>query len=159
MDKEQELTKLVNVLRQTARVAMQPDWMDSNEDAADFCISQYNRIYERMKELDPSVATVFAPLPEGSSLKIAAIACRQLAAYYRDEVDQPSDWQGACGAAFDPQAFKNFWRKGGFDIQELGEAIRESVQIWAQQRGKHSDRGKHGRHSHSDHGERKVNQD
>ncbi len=133
MDKEQELTKLVNVLRQTAHVAMQPDWTESTEDAAEFCRAQYNRIYERMKALDPSVATVFEPLAEGISLKIAAIACRQLAAYYKDEVEPASDWQGACGADFDPKAFRDFWRKGAFDMQELGETIRESVQTWAQQ--------------------------
>ncbi|MBF0280095.1 MAG: hypothetical protein HQM13_20015 [SAR324 cluster bacterium] len=134
MEKEQELTKLVNVLRQTARVAMQPDWEEDNESSAEFCIAQYNRIYERMKEIDPSVASVFAPLSEGSSLKIAAIACRQLAAYYEDEVESSSNWQETCDAAFDPKVFRKFWRKGAFDMQELGEAIRESVQTWAEHR-------------------------
>ena len=144
MEKEQELTKLVNVLRQTARVVLQPDWAGSDEEAAEYCVAQYNRILTRLNELDATVSTVFEKLAEDSSLKVAAIACRQLAAYYRDEVEQPADWQGLCDAGFDPKAFRDFWRKGAFEIQDLGEIIRESIQTWAQQKAnKHQHRHWH----------------
>ena len=134
MEKEQELTKLVNVLRQTARVSVQPDWSNNEQDAASYCVAQYNRILHRLQALDPTVANIFDPLPEASSLQIAAIACRQLAAYYSDEVAAEPDWQTDCGAAFDPKAFRDFWRKGAVDIQDLGETVRESIQTWANQR-------------------------
>ena len=145
MEKEQELTKLVNVLRQTARVASQSDWAGSDNEAAEYCVAQYNRILKRLNELDSTGSTFFETLPEGSSLKVAAIACRQLAAYYRDEVKQPADWQSVCGADFDPKTFRDLWRKGTFDIQDLGEAIRESIQTWAarQKTNKHKHRHWH----------------
>lgn len=137
MEKEQELTKLVNVLRQTARVSVQPDWSDNEQDAARYCVVQYNRILKRLEALDPTVSNIFDPLPDESSLQIAAIACRQLAAYYSDEVEEATDWQDNGGPAFDPKAFRDFWRKGALDIQDLGEAVRESIQTWSQQRKRH----------------------
>ncbi len=144
MEKEQELTKLVNVLRHTARVAAQSDWAESDNEAAEYCVTQYNRILTRLNELDSTVSTIFEPLPEGCSLKVAAIACRQLAAYYRDEVKQPADWKSVCGPDFDPKTFRDLWRKGTFDIQDLGEAMLESFQTWAQQKAnKHKHRHWH----------------
>jgi hypothetical protein len=38
------------------------------------------------------------------------------------------------GAAFDSEGFKDFWRKCAGDVQDLGEMIRESVEMWARQR-------------------------
>lgn len=144
MDKEQELTKLVNVLRQTARVAMQPDWSENGQETAGYCVAQYNRILARLQEMDATVSTIFEPLPEESSLQITALACRQLAAYFTDEVDHSADWENFCsGAGFNPKAFRDFWRKGAFDMQDLGEAIRESIQTWAQQRKHHTPSSKH----------------
>ena len=37
MDKEQELRKMINVLRQTARMALQSEWTGSAKDAATIC--------------------------------------------------------------------------------------------------------------------------
>lgn len=134
MEREKELIKLINVLRRTARAAVQSQWVESNGDAARFCVEQYNRVLARLKELDPGVSTLFEPLPASSSLTVVAVACRQLAAYYEDEVGESSEWPRAYAAAFDTEGFKDFWRKSACDIQDLGEFIRESVGIWARQR-------------------------
>jgi hypothetical protein len=134
MEREKELSKLINVLRRTARVAVQSQWTEANADAARFCVEQYNRVLARLKELDPGVSAIFEPLAAGSSLTVVAMACRQLAAYYEDEVGESSEWPRVYAAAFDTAGFKDFWRKCGGDIQDLGEFIRESVDIWARQR-------------------------
>ena len=99
MEREKELAKLVNVLRRTARMALQSEWTGSSQDAARFCIDQYNRVLARLKELDPGVGNVFGPLPADSSLTVAAMACRQLAAYYEDEVGKAGwgEWGGVWG--------------------------------------------------------------
>ena len=137
MERDKELAKLVNVLRRTSRMALQSEWTGSSDDAARFCVEQYNRVLTRLKELDAGVGAVFEPLAPDSSLTVAAMACRQLAAYYEDEVGNPGrwgDWKGVWTGPADKQAFKDFWSKSARDIEDLGEYIRENVDEWINQR-------------------------
>ena len=137
MEREKEIAKLVNVLRRTARMALHSEWTGGKDDAAHFCAEQYNRVLARLKELDPGVGAVFEPLAADSSLTVAAMACRQLAAYYEDEVGGGSHGFGpgrGYGVRFDPETFKDFWRKSARDIEDLGEFIRESIEEWVRQR-------------------------
>jgi hypothetical protein len=134
MERDKEIAKLVNVLRRTARMAMQSEWTGSSQDAGAFCAEQYNRVLARLKELDPEINPIFAPVSADSSLSVAAMACRQLAAYYEDEVCGHRGWSKAYGVAFDPDIFKDFWCKSAREIEDLGEFIRESIQEWARQK-------------------------
>lgn len=144
MERAQELLKLINVLRRTGRMASQAHWTGEDKDAAAFCAEKYNRVLARLKELDESVGAVFEPLPADSSLTVTAIACRQLAAYYDDELGAAGGFRGAYGFAFDPRWFargkeskrecRNFWREAGHDIEDLGEFIRESIAEWTHHR-------------------------
>ena len=113
----------------------------------------YNRVLARLKEIDPGVGAVFDPLAPGSSLTVAAMACRQLAAYYEDEVGHSggsSDWKGVWGDPrygmwVDKRAFKEFWSKSAREVEDLGEFIRESIDEWVNQRkgrGRPEDSGK-----------------
>jgi hypothetical protein len=135
MEREREIRKLVHVLVQTARMAFQSEWTGSGDKAAAaLCVDRHNRILARIKELDPGLAAVFDPLPADSSLAAAAIACRQLASYYEDEIGWSSRWKQAYGSACDPKAFKDFWRKSAKDVQDLGEFMRECSEEWARRR-------------------------
>ncbi len=142
MEREKEIAKLVNVLRRTSRMALQSEWTGGSQDVAAFCIDQYNRVLARLKEIDPGVGAVFDPLAPGSSLTVAAMACRQLAAYYEDEVGHSggsSDWKGVWGDPrygmwVDKRAFKEFWSKSAREVEDLGEFIRESIDEWVNQR-------------------------
>jgi hypothetical protein len=135
MEREKEIAKLVNVLRRTSRMALHSEWTGGKDDAARFCVEQYNRVLSRLKEIDPSVGAVFEPLPAGSSLMVAAMACRQLAAYYEDEVGTRGPGGArAYGIQFDRESFKEFWQKSARDIEDLGEYIRESIEEWVRQR-------------------------
>src|ERR671918_96774 len=110
MEREKELVKLINVLRRTSRMALESEWTGGKEDAAAFCTDQYNRVLARLKELDPGVGVIFESLPAGSSLTVVAMASRQLAAYYEDELGPPPRGFGrGPGFAFDPRMFKEFW--------------------------------------------------
>jgi len=141
MEREKEIAKLVNVLRRTSRMALQSEWTGGNEDVAAFCIDQYNRVLARLKEIDTDVGSVFDPLAAGSSLTVAAMACRQLAAYYEDEVGRSGgwgDWKGIWadpryGVYVDKRAFKEFWNKSAREIEDLGEFIRENIDEWINQ--------------------------
>ncbi|HLF84420.1 MAG TPA: hypothetical protein VI837_09620 [Blastocatellia bacterium] len=142
MEREKEIAKLVNVLRRTSRMALQSEWTGGSQDVASFCIDQYNRVLARLKEIDPGVSAVFDPLAPGSSLTVAAMACRQLAAYYEDEVGRTAgsgDWKGVWGDPrygmwVDKRAFKEFWNKSAREVEDLGEFIRESIDDWVNQR-------------------------
>lgn len=145
MEREKELQKLINVLRRTSRMALQSEWTGSGQDAAVFCTDQYNRVLSRLKEIDANVGSVFEPLPAGSSLTVVAMACRQLAAYYEDELGTARGFPHAYGLHIDPntfkeffdkKAFKEFWERSAREFEDLGEFIRESVEEWARQRKK-----------------------
>jgi hypothetical protein len=133
MEKEIELKKLINVLRRTSRMAMQTEWTGGQEDTAPYCVEQYNRVLSRLIELDENVSTIFTLLPEGSSLTVTAMACRQLSAYYEDEVGKPHwGWGGpkAYGFGYNAEAFKEFWKNSAHEFEDFGEYIRESIEEW-----------------------------
>jgi hypothetical protein len=137
MEREKELVKLVNVLRQTARMCVQSEMTGHDGATAAFCAEKYNRVLARLKELDEGVGVVFEPLPADTTLAVTAIACRQLAAYYDDELGPATRFNRAYGVAFDPQTFRDFWRESGGEIQDLGEFIRESIAEWTRHRHAH----------------------
>jgi len=135
MEREKELLKLINVLRRTSRMALQSEWTGGKEDAAAYCTDQYNRVLARLKELDPGVSTVFEPLPPGSSLTVVAMASRQLASYYEDELGAPKGSGGrGYGFAVDPKMFREFWDRSAHEIEDLGAFIRESIDEWLRRR-------------------------
>jgi hypothetical protein len=142
MEREKELLKLINVLRRTSRMALQSEWTGGTQDAATYCTDQYNRVLARLKEIDSSVGSVFDPLPAGSSLTVVAMASRQLAAYYEDELGPAKGFGRGYGFAIDPKMFKEFWEKSSREIEDLGEFIRESIEEWARQKKKKSDETK-----------------
>jgi hypothetical protein len=136
MEREKELVKLINVLRRTSRMAMQSEWTGGKEDAAAFCTEQYNRVLARLREIDAGVGSVFDPLPAGSSLTVVAMASRQLAAYYEDELGPAKGFGRGYGFGFDPKMFKEFWERSSREFEDLGEFIRESIDEWARQKKK-----------------------
>jgi hypothetical protein len=130
MEREKELVKLINVLRRTSRMALQSEWTGGKEDAAAFCADQYNRVLARLKEMDPALNAIFQPLPPGSSLTVVAMASRQLAAYYEDELGPSRGFGRAYGFAFDPNKFREFWAKSAREFEDMGDFIRESIDEW-----------------------------
>src|ERR1044071_5025383 len=130
MERDKELVKLINVLRRTSRMALQSEWTGGKEDAAAFCTDQYNRVLIRLKELDPGFGVVFESLPAGSSLTVVAMASRQLAAYYEDELGPTRGFGRGHAFAFDSSKFREFWDKSAREFEDMGEFIRESIDEW-----------------------------
>jgi hypothetical protein len=142
MEREKELLKLINVLRRTSRMALQSEWTGGKEDAAAYCTDQYNRVLARLKELDPNVSVVFDPLPAGSSLTVVAMASRQLAAYYEDELGPAKGFGRGYGFAVDPRMFREFWDRSAREFEDLGEFIRESIDEWLKRKKEaHGEKG------------------
>jgi hypothetical protein len=121
---------LIKVLRR--RRVWRCNWNGpaARKTSATFCTEQYNRVLTRLKEMDPGVGVVFEPLPAGSSLTVVAMASRQLAAYYEDELGPSKGFGRGYGFAFDPKMFKEFWEKSSREFEDMGEFIRESIDEW-----------------------------
>jgi len=139
MERDKEIRKLLNVLRRMARTARMNQWTTTREQADVYSVDQYNRILERLKELDGSgVLNLFIPLPEGSTWSTVANACRDVGAFYEDEVVHNGGhggwsgvWAGKSGIWIDKSAFS-----GGVppEVSELGTFIREKVSEWQELR-------------------------
>lgn len=82
---DQEIAKLVSVLRRIARATRYIEWTKPGPDATQFCVSQYNRILSRLTELEPAVGPLFTPLAETTSPEVIRMACRDLVAYFEVE--------------------------------------------------------------------------
>ena len=137
MERDKEIQKLVNVLRKTARLAQQAGWSDGEDtSSASYNIDQYNKVLARLTELEPTLESVFEPLAKDTPLSVVAMACRQLAAYFEDEVKTGPSWGKTYGAAFDTDSFKNFWSESAREIEDLGEFIRENLEVWANKHNK-----------------------
>ena len=129
-----EMQKLLNVLRRMARTARMNHFMmaaGAQDHADSYSVGQYNRILERIHSLDASgLPSLFAPLPENSSWGTLGNACRDLSAYYEDEVSESKiNWNGfSVDYRFDKSAF----RPQGMpeEVSELGHFIREKIAEW-----------------------------
>ncbi len=89
---EKETVKLLNVLRRIARAAGYAAWVKSDPAATRFCINQYNKVFSRLSELEPSVQTLFTTLSDDASPEIVRIACRELLAYFDADAPEAFAW-------------------------------------------------------------------
>jgi hypothetical protein len=82
---EQEIPKLISVVRRIARATRYIEWTRPGPDATQFCVAQYNRILARLTEIEPAVATLFTPLNDATSPEVIRMACRDLVSYFEVE--------------------------------------------------------------------------
>lgn len=94
---EKEIVKLVNVLRRIARAAGYAAWVSREPEASRFCVSQYNKVLARLKDLEPNVKTLFTPLRDDTSPETVRMAARELGAYFEDEAAEPDIFKFAFG--------------------------------------------------------------
>jgi hypothetical protein len=85
VEREQEITKLVNVLHRIARAAAFSSWIKKEDDAVKFCAAQYNRVLARLRELEPAIVSLFGELSEDASPHVTRMAAQDVAAYFEDE--------------------------------------------------------------------------
>jgi hypothetical protein len=126
MEREQQITKLVNVLRRTAASVEG----DVSEEVILQAIGQYNRVLEALSDLDEGAKAIFIPLKDDTGAEAVAASCYQLAAYFRDET-------GIADTFFDTDAFKDFWQKSAQDLEEVGDYIRESIEKMKEKKRRH----------------------
>lgn len=84
-EREREIAKLVRVLHQIAFAEKFSAWSSKQEDLSRFSTEQYNRVFARLKELEPSINGLFAELKEGTNPRVIRMAARELAGYFEEE--------------------------------------------------------------------------
>lgn len=112
MEREQEIAKLVNVLHKIARAAAFSSWVKREADAIRFVAAQYNRVLARLKELEPTISTLFGELGEDVSPQVTRMAAQDLAAYFEDEIPERGRrrWKGGdCGPHVTAFAWSPTW--------------------------------------------------
>lgn len=101
-EREREVGKYVRVLHQIAFAEKFSSWSEHQEDISRFNSQQYNRVFERLKEIEPSIAGLFVELQDGASPRVIRMAARELADYFEEEL-APEEKQhrrhgrGGCG--------------------------------------------------------------
>ena len=130
MSQQPEIQKLLNVLEQIESAASAGQWGDNPEEAIRYCVTRFNRVFDRLKELDPGLASIFEPLEENSPPSVIAMACRQVISWFDDRTHASSGWEHI-RENFDSEQFNDFWRRGGKGLEELGETIRQTIEIWS----------------------------
>ena len=89
---EQETRRLLNVLRRIARAAGYAAWVKADPTAATFCVNQYNKVLQRLSELEPGIKPLFVTLKEDSSPEVVRIASRELLAYFDADAPEAFAW-------------------------------------------------------------------
>ena len=89
---EQEIGKLLNVLRRISRAAGYLAWSKAGAAETQFLVAQYNRVLARLTELEPATKPLFTPLSETASPEVTRLAARELLAYF--EADEPEFVRG-----------------------------------------------------------------
>jgi hypothetical protein len=97
MERDREIAKLINVLYRIARGARYAEWNNASDDAARFCLLQYNRVLARLRELEPAIATLFTELPEAANPQVIRIAAHELSAYFEEEPRTTRHRRRHCG--------------------------------------------------------------
>jgi hypothetical protein len=96
MERDREIRKLTFVLHRIARALRFIEWNNAPEDAARYCLLQYNRVLRRLAELEPAVSTLFTELPDSAGPQVVRIATHELIAYFEDEAP-PTHRHRHCG--------------------------------------------------------------
>lgn len=141
--KQQEIRRLVNVLRRMARTARMNYFMNEagfGGKADRHSIDQYNRILDRFKTMEaPGDPSLFGPLNEEATWSNLANACRDLSAYYEDDqacAAPRNPWSGVwtdakSGIWIDKSAFRHGMPP---EISDLGHFIREKISEWQERK-------------------------
>jgi hypothetical protein len=95
VEREQEITKLVNVLHKIGRSAAFSSWVKRDAETARFCAAQYNRVLSRLREIEPAAASLFGELAADASANVTRMAAHDLAAYFEDEIPARPAHHGA----------------------------------------------------------------
>lgn len=80
----QEIRGLFHIVEQTAEIAEDSTLTQSFKEGEGRCVSQFNKVLERLNDMDVVPENLFDPLDENATFTEISIACHHLAAFLSD---------------------------------------------------------------------------
>ncbi|MCY3741644.1 MAG: DUF4097 family beta strand repeat-containing protein [Candidatus Poribacteria bacterium] len=124
-EQQQELRGLFQMLDHTAKIAEDAALTGAFSGGETRCITQFNNVLARLKELNAVPDGLFDELDAEASFGQIGIACHQLAAYLNDGLDTTTDAKGWFASVFGERFMENLAEEA-ID-KPLGDMIRKAV--------------------------------
>ncbi len=93
-ERQNEIRGLFQILEQTAEIAEDAILTETYKDSESRCISQFNKVLQRLDEMNVVPKDLFDPLQEDAAFSEISIACNHLAAYLSEGLGTLSDLKG-----------------------------------------------------------------
>ena len=127
MEQEQhnEIRGLFQILEQTAEIAEDSILTEARKDGEKRCISQFNKVLQRLREINAVPEGLFDPLEEDAAFSEISIACHHLAAYLSEGLGISSDLKSMMTNILGKKFIENI----GEELKEgkIGVLIRKSM--------------------------------
>ncbi|MCE2403020.1 DUF4097 family beta strand repeat protein [Candidatus Poribacteria bacterium] len=124
-ERQNEIRGLFQILEQTAEIAEDAILTQAYKDGESRCVSQFNKVLERLTEIDAVPMGLFEPLQENVSFSEISIACHHLAAYLSEGLGISSDLKNMMTNILGKKFIENI----GGELKEgkIGVLIRKSM--------------------------------
>lgn len=120
-----ELKALFHTLEHTAKITEDAALTDAFKGGEKRCISQFNNVLKRLRDLSAVPDGLFEELADDASFGQIGIACHQLAAYLNEELDTFPDFKGWFDSFFGKRFMENLTEE--LTDKPFGDLIRRSV--------------------------------
>ena len=120
-----EIRGLLQILEHTAEIAEESVLTEAYKDGETRCISQFNKVLNRLVELKVVTTDLFEPLQENASYSEISIACHHLAAFLSEGVGSLPDLKGIMTNILGKKFIDNITDE--FKDSKFGELIRNSM--------------------------------
>lgn len=120
-----ELKALFHLLEHTAKITEDAALTDAFKGGEKRCISQFNNVLKRLRDLSAVPDGLFEELADDASFGQIGIACHQLAAYLNEELDTAPDFKGWFDSFFGKRFMENLTEE--LTDKPFGDLIRRSV--------------------------------
>lgn len=124
-EKQQEIRGLFQILEQTAKIAEDSMLTETYKDGENRCVSQFNKVLERLREIDTVPEGLFDPLQEDAAFSEISIACNHLAAYLSEGLGTSSDLKGMMTNILGKKVIEDIGEE--FKDGKIGDMIRKSM--------------------------------
>lgn len=125
MAQEKEIKRMIRMLESTAKMAEHASITGTLKQGQKVSVRQYNAVLDRLRETEEIPDALFPLLEEDTSFDEVGVACKQLAAYLKEEEEQAKarSWEQL---RVGDTPIINI----GGDLKDLGKLIRDALPEW-----------------------------
>lgn len=124
-ERQQEIRGLLQILEQTAEIAENSALTESYKDGESRCITQFNKVLNRLNALNAVPDGLFEPLQEDANYSEISIACNHLAAYLSEGLSAFPDLKGMMTNILGKSFIENIEEE--LKEGKIGDLIRQAM--------------------------------